>query len=389
MPWKVTDMEQARAEFIEDWKAEKWPIAKLCQRHQISRKTGYKWIGRYDQEGKKGLVSRPPIPKRVPHAISKETEKILLEKRQAHPTWGPKLILSSLSKTTSEKLPSATTVHSLFTREGLVRKRTKRGRPKEYQSQEGYYGPNSTWCADYKGDMKTACGPIEPLTVSDGTSRFLLTAEVLKQNNHKCTQKAFERLFEQYGLPDAMRTDNGVPFSSVALAGLSELNIWFVKLGITPVLGRPGHPQDNGRHERLHRTMEEDCKQNLLRGNAPQLVLNQFSQTYNYERPHSSLSEMTPASVYIASTKLMPSRLRDPAYDNDMFVERVNSKGELWFMGQSFHLTPLLSRQLVGLRLQDDGNVNLRFGPIFLGQIASVLQPASGPRTRRRFIPVT
>lgn len=390
MPWKVTEVKTAREDFMAAWLLKKWTMTELCTSTGISRKTGYKWLVRFEAEGKPGLANRSSKPHTTPHAVSEELRRQILAHRELHPTWGPRLLLTSLHrKHPALPWPCPRTVHALLEKKGLVRKRTQRGRPPTYQSQEGYYGPNAMWCADFKGPMQSSKGNIEPFTVTDGTTRYLLAAEILKRKTHSYTESAFRGLFEQFGLPDAIRTDNGAPFSSVALAGLSELNIWFVKLGIYPVLGRPAHPQDNGRHERLHRTLEEDCRGPLRTSREPQAVLHRFTKMYNEERPHSSLSDMTPAEVYVASNKRMPYRLRDPEYGHDFFVERVSSKGDFWFMGQSFLLTPLLAKQLVGLRLQEDGQFDVRFGPIHLGEIAHGIRSASTPRGHRRFIPVT
>lgn len=359
-----------RIRFIENWLAGEESISTLCRASGISRKTGYKWMARYHEEGLGGLSNRSRAPHVPVNRISEEVKSLLLDARQVRPEYGPKKLIPMLQRAyPALSFPSKSAVSALYKREGLVATQKKRHRPTYYKSSDmGYYGPNALWCTDFKGDMvfgnkrRSA-----PLTVCDGMSRFLLGCYDLELKRSCDVRVRFIRLFREFGIPDGIRSDNGPPFASVGLCGLSALNVWWIKLGIIPVRGRPGHPADNGRLERLHGTMEREIKTHGPR--APQSHYDLFRTDYNEQRPHEGLNDKTPAQVYVKSTKQYPRKLEDPRYPDADFVERLDDRGRLWWKGGKHYLAKALERELVGIKHLGCDWVQIHFGPVVLGEI--------------------
>jgi hypothetical protein len=225
------------------------------------------------------------------------------------------------------------------------------------------------WCADFKGDMQLRVGVTEPLTITDGTSRYCLRCDHLSHNRTSNVKRAFSRAFCEFGLPDAIRTDNGPPFATVGLAGLGALSVWWIKLGIVPDRIAPGCPTQNGRHERLHRTLTEEIADRIAKTNNPQSDFDRFRHDYNHERPHEALDFKTPAQIYRPSPRQFPVKPKDPQYRNGFLLERLGKKGELFWRGKSFYLNKALANELVGIDIDSDEHPSLFFGPIKLGQI--------------------
>lgn len=249
-----------KAQLIEALRAGDLPMAEVCRRFGISRKTGHKWWRRVMEFGAAGLEELSRAPHRHPNAVTREVEELLLALRRKRPTWGPrKLLIKAGSAYPSLALPSASTLAEILRRNGLSRGRRPRARatPSPGLVSE-YTAPNSVWCADFKGHFftgdKRRCNP---LTISDGFSRFLIRCEAVHRLDELSARPVFGQAFAEFGLPDAIRTDNGAPFASVGAAGLSRLAIWWIKLGIEPQRIQPGKPTQNGRHERIHRTLKE------------------------------------------------------------------------------------------------------------------------------------
>ena len=257
MPWQETLLMDQRVQFIADYQRDVASVAELCARFGVSRKTGYKWIDRYEAEGAPGLTDRSRRPHGCAHQTEERIVTALLDARRHHPTWGAKKLLRILAKRyPTWPLPARSTASDLLQRHGLVTHRRRRqfpshpGRPLTPMT-----APNEIWTADFKGQFLTRNGLYcYPLTIVDGFSRYLLACQGLVSTRVALARSVFQRLFTEHGLPRIIRTDNGVPFATTALGRLSLLSVWWIRLGIYPELIEPAHPEQNGRHERMHRT---------------------------------------------------------------------------------------------------------------------------------------
>ena len=289
MPWSNLSPMDHKTQFIADFLRHSLSITELCFHYGISRKTAYKWINRYQQDSISGLEDRSRKPKSCPHQTEPDLVEALLDARRLHPTWGPKKLLKLLSKRHPDRLwPARSTVCDLLARHGLV----KKAHPRRHISHPGkpssiIVAPNQVWCADFKGQFKTRDGLYcYPLTITDGFSRYLLGCQALLTTACADAKVVFQNVFREFGLPESIRTDNGVPFATVSLARLSFLSAWWIQLGILPELIEPGKPQQNGRHERTHRTLKAETTRPAA-GNlrAQQRKFNAFREEYNHYAP--------------------------------------------------------------------------------------------------------
>ena len=301
MPWmEVLPMDE-RTRFVADVRAGLDSIAELCRRHAISRKTGYKWIRRYAEAGPAGLAERTSRPKSATELTEPRVVEALLKARERHPTWGAKKLLALLARRHPRwSLPAKSTAHDILRRHGLIptpRRRRRKSHPGRPVTE--FTEPNRIWTADFKGQFKTGDGVYcYPLTIQDGHSRFLLECRGLLSPTIEATKRVFKRVFKTYGLPDRIRTDNGTPFASMALARLSRLSAWWVRLGITPELIEPGKPQQNGRHERMHRTLKaHTARPPAASLRAQQRRFDAFRAEFNRERPHEALQMSVPQEL--------------------------------------------------------------------------------------------
>jgi len=358
MPWKVSGVVDQRRRFIDDYKSEWWTMAELCRRYEISRETGYRRLERYRLEGEAGLQDRSRAPRRHPNQTAAGVEQQVLELRRRHPTWGArKLYAHAPQKDGKQAWPVPSTIGELLRREGLTIPRRKRRRAPPYtQPFEAVDGPNRVWCADFKGWFRTGDGErIDPLTMSDAYSRYLLRCQAVEKTDTERVRAIFEAAFREYGMPVALRTDNGAPFASRAIAGLSRLALYLMKLGIVPERIAPGHPEQNGRHERLHRTLKaETASPPAANRRAQQRAFDRFQREYNEARPHEALGQQTPASQYSASPRPYPARVPEPEYGRDLQVRRVRASGEFSWQGKDVFLSETLIGERVGLQPMDD-----------------------------------
>lgn len=373
MPWKDTKPMDEKLLFIADYLRQRDTMTGLCQHYGISRKTGYKWLGRYRESGLEGLSeqSRRPqrSPERVPYVLR---QAIIALRQQGGMTLGPKKIQALLrQRFPDQPTPSKTTLYNILHGHGLVEPRRRRRRvASQPQPFSPAPAPNDVWSADYKGQFKTGDGCwCYPLTVMDHASRFLLACEGLAGTRRQESQAVFERLFREFGLPARIRTDNGVPFASVAPGGLSRLAIWWIRLGIVPERIEPGKPQQNGRHERMHRTL----KQVVTHPVSDTMVHQQqqfdaFIRSYNEERPHEGLGQNCPASCYEHSPRAFPERLPEIAYPSHFEVHKVARNGVIYWQKLRGYAGYLLMHEAVGLDQIDDGIWDAYFGPCWLGR---------------------
>ncbi len=371
MPWKETCQMDERMRFILECRDSAEGIAAICREFGISRKTGYKWLERYDELGPSGLEDQPRVPAVHPRWLTDAALDTIIESRKAHPHWGPKKLQVGLRKAHPElERVGISTIAGVLKRYGLVRAPRRRPRIPLYSEPLGAtVAPNDVWCADFKGHFalrdRRRC---YPLTVSDGASRFLLKCEGLHVTDEAHVHEHFERAFFEYGLPNRMRTDNGPPFASRAPGGLSKLAVWWVRLGITPERIEPGHPEQNGRHERMHRTLGAEATDPPGRNlRAQQRKFDLFRREYNFERPHEALGQRPPASVYTSSRKPMPSKLASPEYSPEELVRLVDHCGRIRWQMARVRISPLLAGEPIGARAVEDGRWQLRYGPVLLG----------------------
>ncbi len=373
MPWQETLLMDQRVQFIADYQRDVFDVAGLARRYGISRKTAYKWIDRYEVGGPAGLVDRSRRPVHAPNATPAVIVAALVELRGHHPTWGAKKLRKILAtREPTWTLPARSTVCDLLDRAGLITTSRRRQVPAHPgRSLIAMTAPNGTWTADFKGQFKTRNGVYcYPLTIVDGFSRYLLACQGLLSTAIVLARPIFLRLFQEYGLPEIIRTDNGVPFATTALGRLSTLSVWWIRLGILPELIAPASPQQNGRHERMHRTLKAEATRppsgNLQ---AQQTRFNRFRQEYNEERPHEALGQETPASVYRPSGRALPRRLAPLEYPGHFELRLVSRNSGIRWQKHWVCVTHTLAGEYVGLEEVGDGLWDVYFGPLKLGRM--------------------
>lgn len=372
MPFQETHAMEQRTKFVSDFESSGESLSELCARYQVSRVTGYKWLERYEEEGLEGLWERSRAPHQVGHTLSEALKGLIVEARHAHPKWGPRKLLAWLKvKHPRRDWCVASTIGEVLRRHGLSMPRVYRRRSvARLGPLEPCQRPNQVWCTDFKGwfylGNRQRC---EPWTLSDGCSRYLLGVEALSRPELKLVRRGFERAFREYGLPQVIRSDNGRPFAGLGLGGLSQLAVWWIKLGIRPERIRPGQPQENGRHERMHLTLQEAIQPpaHTLRGQ--QQRFRAFRREFNHQRPHEALGQQTPASVYRASPRPYPAQLSQVEYESGLVVKRVYPHGDISWAGQRLFLNQALAGEEVGLEPLEDGLWLVRFSWMRLAKL--------------------
>lgn len=373
MPWSETSPMEQRLLFVKDHARGLYPMSDLCDRYGISRKTGYKWLARYEAAGPTGLLDRSRRPHHCAHASPPEIVRALVHARRRYPYWGAGKLLEILARRhPSWPWPHRSTACEILERHGLVRRRRRRRKhPRTSRPHAAMTAPNVVWTADFKGEFKTRDGRYcYPLTVVDGCSRYLLGCRALLHPTSAATKAAFVRLFRMYGLPQCIRTDNGEPFASVTLGRLSRLAVWWLQLGILPERIALGHPEQNGRHERLHRTLKEEA----TRPPAPscaqqQRHFNRFRRRYNHLRPHESLGQRPPASVYYPSARPLPPRVPLFTYPAHFEVRRVGHGGGIRWRGQYVFVSKALAHEPIGLEAVSDAVWDVFVASLRIGQL--------------------
>jgi len=370
MPWKETNPVNERVKFIAAYLSNEDDFTDLCDWFGISRKTGYKWVERYESNGVEGLREYSRAPHTHPNALDDKVVEAILSARKRHPTWGPRKLLVILKRQQPKiPLPVASTVGEILRRNGFIKKRRRRIRSSPYGKElRTYDGPNAVWCADFKGHFPVNGKRCHPLTISDGYSRYLIRCKALPRPLSQPTLQVFESAFREFGMPEAIRTDNGPPFSTLAAGGLSRLAVWWIRLGIRPERILPGRPDQNGRHERMHRTLKaETTKPPRNSFPAQQRAFDQFRQEYNHVRPHEALDQNVPASRYLSSLKSYPQRLPEPEYPEHFYLQRTYPNGMISFNSTRCYISVCLQEELIGLEEVDDDRWRVYFGPVALG----------------------
>jgi len=390
MPWRETSAMDERLRFVQDVYRPGWPFSEVCARYTVSRKTGYKWLARYGEGGPEALSDRSHRPRGCPHATPAEVVRLILQLQRRY-TWGARKVRTLLAaRVPPAQLPTKTTVHRILERHGRVKPR-RRSRRRFHQGPPGtpMDAPNAVWTADFKGQFRMRSSVYcYPLTVQDGATRFLLGCRGLLQPTTEGSWPVFAGLFRRYGLPERIRTDNGSPFASNALGRLSTLSVWWVRLGIRPELIEPAHPEQNGRHERMHKTLKAATARppqaNLT---AQQRAFDAFRHRYNTVRPHEALNDATPASCYTPSPRPYRTTLDTLDYPGHFERRLVSRNGGIRWSNRWVNVSHLLAELEIGFEEIDDGLWNVYFGPVWLGRfheaVGCIVDQLNRPARRR------
>lgn len=362
-----------RVQFVADFLTRGFTMSELCRRYNVSRPTGYALVSRYEAaNGPAGLEPRSRRPHTSPHATPRPVAAAIVECRRRHPDWGPVKVLDHLRLRSPEVAwPAPSTAGDILKRHGLVPpRRRRRPVPPSTRPSSLMTAPNDVWTIDFKGQFRTSDRAwCYPLTVMDGASRYLLACVGLVGPQTAPTRLVVDRLFREFGLPRRIRSDNGVPFASpTALARLSILAVRWIRLGIIPELIQPGCPAQNGRHERMHRTLKaRTARPPAATPAAQQRRFTAFRSEYNQERPHAALNGLPPAMCYVPSSRPLPLTIPPLEYPGHFEKRLVSGTGSMSWRHQGIWISEVLAGQYVGCEEIADGEWALYFGPIRLG----------------------
>lgn len=393
---KKTYTKLFRQQFMETWLRTKdeTTFSDHCERFGVSRQAAYEWLSKYEAGGMDSLATQSSAPHTCPHAVDAETVQLIIEAREQHPRWGPRKLKVWLEDTTpwDLDLPAPSTMGDIIKRAGLVPRKKRRRRPARYASPFMHVAaPNDVWTTDFKGQFKLRDGNrCYPLTLADCFSRFLLRCDAYTSPS-SAIRSSFEKAFVEYGLPSAIRSDNGTPFAVTrAPGGLSTLSVWWVRLGIIPERIAPGSPWENGRHERMHRTLKDEATQPpQANRRQQQRTFDAFRREFNDERPHEALGQRVPSVMYTSSKRSYPRRLPELEYSIAHQLRRVSDAGVISWDGRRLFLSTVLSGEVVGLKQRSEAAWELYFGPVFLGVVDSsrselrLIDAATDERARR------
>jgi len=356
-------------------------VTDLCREYGISRKTGDKFKQRFKRLGLAGLEDQSRAPKVIPHRTAPELEALIVGARQRHPSWGPRKLKELLERRLEHRFPAPSTIGDILARHGLVTPHPQR--PRYHAQPTGLRpatAPNDVWCIDYKGQFRLGDRSLcFPLTLTDQFSRYLLGCEGMGAIGDEAAREVCEEVFHAHGLPLAIRSDNGPPFASTGLAGLTKLSAYWLRLGLQPERIRPGHPEENGQHERMHRTLKFETarppRTNLLQ---QQERFDEFRDEFNHDRPHEALGMKRPAEIYEPSPRPYLATLPEPTYPEHDDVLHVDRNGYMYFCGKQFYFAAALASQYVGIREERDGRWLVTFMQLDLGYLS----------TDRTFVPL-
>lgn len=372
MPWKETSPVDLRLRLALDMERGLFTLSELAEQYEISRKTAYKWLGRWAAEGAGGLGDRRSVAMTVANKTVPTVEERVVSLRRRHPTWGPKKLLDVLSREKAgSRLPARSTVAEILKRRGLARTRTKRrreGHPGRPQGEAAV--PNQVWGVDFKGQFRTRDGVYcYPFTATDLFSRYLICCDGYPSTAAEGVRVSLERVFRENGLPEAIRSDNGTPFASTGIGRLTRLGVWLLKLGIRRELIQPGRPDQNGRHERMHKTLKDEAtrpsKANLKQ---QQKRFDEFVQEFNMERPHEALGMKRPAELYVPSPRRFPEVLPEPQYPRHFEVRRVSRNGGVRWRSQWMSVGHSLIEEPLGFEQVADGVWDAWFMNVRIGR---------------------
>jgi putative transposase len=375
MAWKASCVMDERMKLVVRASEGIESMTALCARFGVSRKTGYKWLRRYHEEGPQGLMERSRAPYSHPSSIQDAVRERVIAMKKRHLDCGPKKIHALLVRSApDEAWPAVSTIGDILKRAGLVQPRRRRQKATpSAQPLRHATGPNDVWTADFKGWFRTGNGQrCTPLTISDAYSRYFLLCHTLTgRTDHVHVRPWFERVFHDYGMPRAIRTDNGPPFASTGLGGLTPLSVWWMRLGIASERIEPGHPEQNGRHERLHRTLNQATLRPAAKtARAQQKRFDAYVRYYNDERPHEALGQQPPAQHFSPSPRAFPSNVpTHPDYPSHFTTRKVKHSGCIKWHGHERYLAPALAGEYVGIEPVDSHHHRLYFMTTLLGVI--------------------
>lgn len=383
MAWRFEKVEEQRKILVEAYWKGTVSMTDLCREFGISRKTGYKWCNLYKEYGEESLQDRSKAPKN-PHKIySEEIIEMALDFKLRKRGWGPRKILSTLkSQHPRIDWPSATHLYEIFKKNNLVLPRRFRGRVPATHPLGELNASNEVWSADFKGWFLTQDNhKCEPLTISDGYSRYLIKCTHLDNKSCEYVWPIFAEAFMEYGLPNRIRTDNGSPFGSTGAGRLTNLSVNLIKAGVVPEWINPGHPEENGRHERIHLTLKQETASPPAKNIKEQIYrMMIFQEEYNYERPHESLNMEPPAKHYCKSLRTWDGILRSPEYDTqEMLVRKVGQNGCIWIKQREYYVSKTLTGEYVGV-IEDDMSRKVHYGPVYLGELKDANRRIEKPK---------
>jgi putative transposase len=373
MAWESFKVEQQRLQVILSYIEGKCSMTDLCIKYGISRKTAYKWYHRFLEEGEEGLKDQSKSP-HIPYSIYNEDQiKKAIDLKMRYRNWGPKKILVKLKEFyPNENWPCPTRLYEIFNEYNLVTKKKIRSRVPATAPLGGLLTFNDTWSVDFKGWFLTGDGQrCEPLTITDNFTRYLIRCTHVNRRGCEYVWPILEEAFKEYGLPNRVRSDNGAPFGSVGIGRLTKLSIKLIQAGVLPEWIRPGHPEENGRHERFHLTL----KQNVAKPPKDSLVLQiqamrEFQEEYNFERPHEALSMKTPGNCYQSSPRIWDGILRSPEYDTkQMQVRKVQKNANITFCNRDHHIGEALMGEYIGLKPINNEEFEIFYGPLLIGKL--------------------
>jgi putative transposase len=364
MPWSESSVVDERLRFVSARLSHDASMTELCERFGISRKTGYKWLERYGDEGPPGLLDRSHAPLRHGRKTDASLADAIIQMKLARPSWGPGKILARLKLDHPDlPWPVQSTAEDILKREGLVQPRHRRQRVTP--SLDGLINPerpNHVWAADHKGWVQLGDGSrCEPLTITDSFSRYLLALSAGPNTREEEARPWFEEAFAEFGLPETIRSDNGPPFASTGVTALTILSVWWIKLGIRHERITPGKPQQNGRHERFHRTLLEAMRPTCADQKAQAERFAAFRHDYNHQRPHQALKQLPPAALYQPAARKLPDRLPEPDYPAHAAVRQVRTNGCIKWRGELVYISSALCSEAVALEETDNGHWRVRF----------------------------
>jgi putative transposase len=373
MSWMENCVMDERVRFVAQVLGGPETMSGLCRQFGISRKTGYKWLDRYRAEGAAGLHDHSRAPRGNSRALGDAVVAAILAVRHRYPSWGPRKVKAWLEIHHGERAwPPASSIGNVFDRAGLTRRRRRRrGVPLQDWPLSRCRACNDVWCIDFKGWFRTGDGVrVDPLTLSDAHSRYLLRLEAVERPDRAHVWPVVAGALREFGLPRVLRSDNGPPFASRGVSGLSRLAVQLIKAGVLPERIEPGKPQQNGRHERMHLTLKQDTASPPAATQAAQIArFRDFLQIYNHERPHEALGQRPPGEFYRASPRVWDGGLRSPDYPDGVRVRRVRSNGEIKWKSQPLFISKALEHEPVGLYRIDEDTWEIRYGPIVLGTL--------------------
>lgn len=372
MAWENLNVEEQRKQLSLAYIKKEAKMTDLCKLYGISTKTGHKWFNRYLKKGEEGLKDLPRAPN-TPHRLyDDDLINIAVDLKLRHRTWGPKKILIKLKNLYPEKKwPSPTRLYEYFKERNLVTSRRIRRRVPATAPLGDLSGCNDTWTIDLKGWFLTGDGhKCEPLTLMDAHSRYLIKCTHLDRHTVDYVWPLLDEAFREYGLPNRLRSDNGPPFGCTGVGRLTRLSVNLIKAGVTPEWIKPGHPEENGRHERFHSTLKLDVatppKKTLV---LQTQAMNQYYSVYNFERPHEALDMKAPGDCYQSSPRIWDGILRSPEYDTgEMLIRKICPSGCLWFKGKEHYIGQALIGEYVGLKMSEDNKFETFYGPVYLGK---------------------